>query len=102
MDQLLIILTAALAVGFYFYNSRIREAAHRAAINACKESNVQNLDGYVSLKKIYFGRNPENQLRFLKRYQFEFATTGSKRYIGHIIMQGKHPIIVEMESTEEL
>ncbi len=100
MDQLLIILSVAIAIGLYFYNSRIRESAHRAAINACKEYGVQNLDGYVSLKKIYFGRTPENKLRFLKRYQFEFATTGSRRYIGHIIMQGNHPIIVEMESTE--
>ncbi len=100
MDNLLIILLIALAIGLYFYNSRVRESAYREALKACQESGVQYLDGYVALRKIYFDRTPENKLRLLKRYQFEFATTGSKRYLGHIIMQGKHPIIVEMESTE--
>ena len=100
MNDLLIILLIAGLVGIFFYYSRVREAAYKAAVKVCQESGVQNLDGYVALKKIYFGKNPEDKLRLLKRYQFEFATTGSKRYLGHIIMQGKHPIIVEMESID--
>lgn len=100
MNDLLIILLIACSVGLFFFYSRIREAAYQAAEKVCQDSGVQNLDGYVALKKIYFGRNPENKLRLLMRYQFEFATTGSKRYLGHIIMQSKHPIIVEMESVD--
>lgn len=100
MDYLFIILFIALAIALYSYNTAVRESAYRAAQQACAESQVQNLDGYVALKSIYFGRNANEKLRILKRYQFEFTTTGSKRYLGHVIMQGKHPIIIEMESAE--
>lgn len=99
MSNLLIILLIACGIGFWMYNGRVREAAHKAAVHACKESYVQNLDGYVALKKVYFDKNPEGKLRFLRRYQFEFATDGAKRYLGHVIMQGRWPIIVEMESA---
>lgn len=100
MSNLLIILIFALVIAFWLYNSRVRESAYRAAIKTCEESNVQNLDGYVALKKVYFGRNPDGKRCLLRRYQFEFSTTGSKRYLGHIIMQGRWPIIVEMESSD--
>ncbi|WP_251358196.1 DUF3301 domain-containing protein [Kangiella sp. TOML190] len=100
MTYLFILLFIALLTGLYSYNTTVRESAYRAAQQACQESQVQNLDGYVALKSLYFGRNNENKLRLLKRYQFEFTTTGSKRYLGHIIMQGKFPIIVEMEPTD--
>ena len=98
MTNLLIILFIALGVGFWLYNGRIREAAHQAAIKACQESYVQNLDGYVALKKVYFDKR-EGKIRFLRRYQFEFATDGARRYLGHVIMQGRWPVIVEMESA---
>ncbi|NVK23003.1 MAG: DUF3301 domain-containing protein [Kangiellaceae bacterium] len=99
MTNLLIILFIALGIGFWLYNGRIRESAYRAAIKACEESYVQNLDGYVALKKVYFEKNTDGKIRFLRRYQFEFATDGANRYLGHVIMQGRWPVIVEMESV---
>lgn len=100
MDNLFIIVLIAFGIGLYVYSTRSREAAFRAAEQACQDSQVQNLDGYVALKKISFGRTPDNKLALLKRYQFEFTTTGSKRYLGYIVMDGRHPVIVEMESSE--
>lgn len=99
MTNLLVILLIALAIGFWIYNGRIRESAFRAAQQACQDASVQNLDGYVALKKIYFDKNTDGKLRFLRRYQFEFATDGAQRYKGYIVMQGKWPVIVEMESA---
>lgn len=101
MANLLIILAIAVALGFWLYNSRISEQAHKTALKACQDAYVQNLDGYVALKKVYFDKGPDGKLRFLRRYQFEFATDGAKRYVGHVIMQGRWPIIVEMESPQE-
>lgn len=97
MTNLLVILCIALAVGVWVYNRRIQENAYKAAQQACKDAAVQNLDGYVALKKVYFDK-AEGKIRFLRRYQFEFATDGAQRYQGHIIMQGKWPVIVEMDS----
>ena len=99
MSPLLIILLIALFIGFWLYNSRISEQAHKAALRACQDAYVQNLDGYVALKRIYFDKNPDGKWRLLRRYQFEFATDGARRYLGHVIMQGRWPIIVEMESN---
>ncbi len=99
MTNLLVILAIALAVGVWINVRRAQEAAYKAAQQACQEASVQNLDGYVALKKLYFDKNEEGRLRFLRRYQFEFATDGAQRYTGHIVMQGKWPVIVEMESV---
>lgn len=99
MTQLFIILIGALSIGIFLYNGRIREVAHKAAIQACKDKYVQNLDGYVALKKVYFDRDDQRRIRFLRRYQFEFATDGAQRYQGHIIMQGKWPVIVQMDAV---
>ncbi|AOE49103.1 DUF3301 domain-containing protein [Kangiella sediminilitoris] len=99
MSNLLVILFIALIIGFWVYNRRIQENAFKAAQKACQDAYVQNLDGYVALKKIYFDRDSEGKIRFLRRYQFEFATDGAQRYVGFVVMQGKWPVIVEMEST---
>lgn len=99
MTNLLVILCIALAVGIWIYNRRVQESAFKAAQKACQDASVQNLDGYVALKKVYFDKNTDGKRRFLRRYQFEFATDGAQRYVGHIIMQGKWPVIVEMESV---
>lgn len=99
MTNLLLILLIALGIGFWIYNSRVSESAFKAAQKACQDASVQNLDGYIALKKLYIDRNPNGKLRLLRRYQFEFATDGAQRYVGHIVMQGKWPVIVEMEST---
>ena len=100
MLNLLIILAVALAVGYLVYNNRIHERAHKVALKACQEAQVQNLDGYVALKKIYIDKNPEGKWRLLRRYQFEFTTDGTRRYSGYLIMQGRWPVIVQMESTQ--
>ena len=100
MTNLFIILFIALGIGFWLYNGRIRESAHQAAIKSCEEAYVQNLDGYVALKRVYFDKNPDGKFRLLRRYQFEFTTTGARRYLGHVIMQGRWPVIVEMESID--
>ncbi|RDX36037.1 DUF3301 domain-containing protein [Kangiella sp. HD9-110m-PIT-SAG07] len=99
MTNLLVILSIALAVGLWVNIRRTQEAAYKAAQKACQEASVQNLDGYVALKKVYFDKSIEGNIRFLRRYQFEFATDGAQRYQGHIVMQGKWPVIVEMESV---
>lgn len=99
MTNLLVILCIALAVGIWVYNRRVQESAYKAAQKACQDAAVQNLDGYVALKKIYFDKDSDGKLRFLRRYQFEFATDGAQRYVGHIVMRGKWPIIVEMDSV---
>ncbi|GAA4358415.1 DUF3301 domain-containing protein [Kangiella marina] len=99
MTNLLVILLIALAVGTWVNIRRVQESAYKAAQKACQEASVQNLDGYVALKKVYFDRDDKGRIRFLRRYQFEFATDGAQRYKGYLVMQGKWPVIVEMESV---
>ena len=99
MSNLLVILLIAMGVGFWVYIRRVQESAYKAAQKACQEAAVQNLDGYVALKKMYFDKGDNGKIRFLRRYQFEFATDGAQRFQGYIVMQGKWPVIVEMESV---
>ncbi|GAA0205127.1 hypothetical protein GCM10009123_10780 [Kangiella japonica] len=99
MTQLFTILLISLVVGIWVYNRRIQENAYKAAQKACEDASVQNLDGYVALKKVYFDKDSDGKRQFLRRYQFEFATDGAQRYAGFIVMRGKWPVIVEMESA---
>ncbi|HBC57628.1 MAG TPA: DUF3301 domain-containing protein, partial [Gammaproteobacteria bacterium] len=63
----------------------------------CQKTNLQFLDESIWLTKIWPVMNPLGKLQILRCYDFEFTSSGEKRYRGHIIMRGKQMEKLEVE-----
>jgi hypothetical protein len=85
----LIFCALAITAYYYFLNLRLREIATIEVAKHCHSIQVQLLDQSVSLKRSRPALSSTSGLTLKNCYDFEFSTTGDKRYQGNIIMFGK-------------
>ncbi|MCK8515965.1 DUF3301 domain-containing protein [Methylonatrum kenyense] len=78
------------------------ERAREAGKRACRQAGVQFLDDTVVLRGIRLQRSPGGVPAFERRYRFEFATRGDRRYRGTVTVFPRRPTRVEMEAYEPL
>lgn len=88
MDNILFLLLLGAALWFWMDNLRAREAAIRAAKNACRMRGVQLLDETVGMAALKPRRGPDGRMRFARRYRFEFSANGVHRNLGEIKLLG--------------
>ena len=86
-STLILMMLALAAFGAWHEGARIREAANRIAVEACRRRSLQLLDGTVALAKLrpHFDRTG---LRIERTYVFDYAVDGAGRSSGFIIMLG--------------
>lgn len=82
---------------FWMGSLRVREHALAAGRLACMKNGMQFLDDSVALQKITLARNTHGQLRFARRYRFEFSRSGNDREVGWIHTLGEQVETVEMD-----
>ncbi len=88
-----------LMLGLLYWQDGIqaKEIARQAGRRVCKQNDVQFLDDTVQQQKIGLQRDDKGRIRLSRRYIFEFASDGEKRYHGHITLLGKIVKEVDME-----
>lgn len=80
-----------LVTGWLWFDSlRAREAAVRAARNACAADGVLFLDDTVALANFSLQRGANGRLALKRVYRFEFSDTGNNRLDGSVTMLGEH------------
>ncbi len=89
-----------LVAGFFYWSKAmaVKEIAHNAAKQSCKNANVLFLDDSVAAHKARLRRNDYGRVMIYREYNFEFTTDGSQRYHGEIHMLGKHIEHVELDA----
>ena len=98
MDGLLL-LGILLLISWYWWDTmQSKEAAKAAGKQACQNAQVQFLDDTVALKKLWLRRSENGRLQFCRMFIFEFASDGTYRYQGRIILTGKRVREVEMDA----
>lgn len=88
--------TIALALLYWWHSIKIKELALREVRRQCKAMDLQLLDQSVALKGLKLKRNAQGRLGLLRRYDFNFSSTGDDRYQGSIQLQGKKVIHIEL------
>ena len=88
MDNILFMLGLGAVLWFWMDNLRAREAAVRAAKNACRQRGLQLLDETVGMAALKLKRGPDGRMRFARRYRFEFSVSGMHRNLGEIKLLG--------------
>lgn len=80
----------------HWWRSRDAKAfALQYAAQRCHELNLQLLDQSMVLKKIRLRRSSDG-LHWYRRYEFEFSSTGTERYPGHVELAGNRLLGIEM------
>ncbi len=86
------ILYSLLAVGvggaWWVQSARAREWACGRVADACREADVQWLDGAVVLKRIELGRNAHGERCLCRTYVFEYSEDGASRRQGFLRLRG--------------
>ncbi|MCM2679018.1 DUF3301 domain-containing protein [Echinimonas agarilytica] len=93
-----IILMLIGAVATIWWKSK--EAQERALLAArayCKSMGLQLLDECVIQSNWEISRAEDGRRCFIRRYQFEFTSTGHERYFGEVIMKGQRLQNVHVE-----
>ena len=97
MDILLIV-TIALLLWFWWDSSGTKEIATRQAKAQCEASEVMFLDDSVALSQLRLRRIPSGSMLFFRQYIFEFCTDGQQRYAGYVEMLGKTVLHTHMDA----
>jgi len=85
--------------GLYWFSAqRVRELAFQATQRYCLQAEVQLLDEYVALTRLWFVRDRTGTLRIQRCYQFEFSSTGDERYVGVCMMLGQQLQAIQLDA----
>lgn len=97
-----IFLVIALFIGWLFWQQlALRERALNYAKHLCDKSDVQLLDQSIGLASIRVKRLTRGGWGLVREYQFEFSSTGERRYTGRIYMVGNTVQNFEMDAFRE-
>jgi hypothetical protein len=94
-----IISCLTLLAAFWYWSSAktAQEHAYHAVKQHCQRLELQMLDDYVAFNTILFKRDNHGRFRFLRRYQFEFSSSGNERYNGTITLSGRQTLNIHLE-----
>ena len=90
-------LIVLLLLGWLWYDSlEAREAAVRAARNACEAEELLFLDDTVGIASLKPARDGEGRLKLQRAYDFEYSDTGNNRMHGSVVMLGKRVALLNI------
>ncbi len=97
LNLLLISLIAFVAI-FWWKTLGIKQIAYQVAKRRCDELGVQLLDQSIMLRGIALKRAASGNISILRKFVFEFSSTGEERYRGEIHMLGLGVNKVELDA----
>jgi hypothetical protein len=97
LSQVALEITAVLiciAVGWFWMDSlKAREAALRAAREACAQDDLLFLDQTVSITAIKLVRDENGRIQLQRSYEFEYSDTGDNRRKGSVVLLGRRVLL---------
>ena len=97
LELLLFTLLALLAV--YWWRSGVYKGRARELADAhCRSLDLQLLDQGMVITGIWPVHGRDGRLQLRRRYQFEFASRGDRRYRGEIVLLGLAAQSIQLET----
>ena len=94
-----IIITLLLSFAYMWWRSMgVRHKALFLAKQYLAEADLELLDESLVVKKLRLRRNATGMMSILRRYEFEFTSTGTERYVGYIEMLGFTQVNIELDA----
>jgi len=84
---------------YYLWRSSLFTGqARKLAISHCKKLDLQLLDQSMVITSLWPARGAGGRLVLRRRYRFEFASVGDRRYQGELVMLGLQLKHIELET----
>jgi hypothetical protein len=93
---LLLILLGGIAV-YWWQSGHFKGRAREFANEHCRQLGLQLLDQSMVIVGIWPVRGADGKLVLRRRYQFEFASLGDRRYQGRLVMLGNKLYTIDLE-----
>lgn len=88
LSDLFVLFLLSCAILLWWHNARFKETALHHARHYCDQHNLQLLDESTAISGLWPARNRRGTLVMRRTFQFEFATTGDRRYTGTLVLLG--------------
>ena len=89
-------------VGFVFHylwqSGQFKGRARELASSHCKQLDLQLLDQSMVITGYWPGRDASGNIVMRRSYQFEFTSTGKRRYQGMIVLLGWRLNTIDLEA----
>ncbi len=99
IESVFALLAVVLLAAVFLHHNRLNQLARNAATSYCKRQQFQLLDDSVVLCAIRWSRRSAWVLE--RRYRFEFALVGGRRYRGWVLLAGERTQGVETQPVPE-
>ena len=85
-----------LAAWYFWAGMAAKDRVRRIVKAHCAETGVQLLDDTVMLSRTRLKRDKSGQVRLLRQYEFEFTSTGERRYSGIAVLHGQRVTQIQL------
>ncbi len=86
--NLLLLAIAGLGALYWWQSGLFKGKARQLATEHCRLFDLQLLDESMVITGFWPVRTSRGNLAFRRTYQFEFSSTGDRRYRGRLILEG--------------
>ena len=98
LTNLLLLILAGVTAVYWWQSGLFKGRARELAAAHCRQLGLQLLDQSMVITAIRPMRGSGGRIEFRRTYQFEFASTGDRRYQGQLVMQAMHLESIELEA----
>lgn len=95
--ELLLFALLALGAVYWWQSGVYKGRAREFADSHCRQLGLQLLDQGMVIIGIWPQRGSDGRLRLRRRYRFEFASLGDRRYQGEIVLLGAALQSIDLE-----
>ena len=96
--NLLLLVAAGLGALYWWQSGLFKGKARQLATAHCQQLGLQLLDQSMVITGFWPIRTANGSLAFRRTYQFEFSSTGDRRYHGRLVLEGMTLKSIELEA----
>jgi hypothetical protein len=98
LSNLLWLIPVGILFHYAWQSGKFKGRARELASQNCQELNLQLLDQSMVITGYWPSRNANTNFVMRRTYQFEFTSTGQRRYKGIIVLLGLQLNNIELEA----
>jgi hypothetical protein len=98
LTKLLLLILAGVIAVYWWQSGLFKGRARELAAANCRQLGLQLLDQSMVITAIRPVRDSSGRIEFRRTYQFEFSSTGDRRYQGQLVMQAMRLESIELEA----
>ena len=96
--NLLLLVAAGLGALYWWQSGLFKGKARQLATEHCRQLGLQLLDQSMVITGFRPIRTSRGNLAFKRTYQFEFSSTGDRRYHGRLVLEGMTLKSIKLEA----